>query len=356
MASVTLAFRLPAPVLARSRWDGARLCAPRPRFGRPRPALAVRMDAAEKETREEVRKDDMRVVRASSERDIEAAYGVWNLCAEDEGMGSFVPDDRDREQSTVVLLARCKKEGVVGAARYLRRGQNVLLERVCVLPGRRGEGIGRMLVEKMIVMASPVDGAVYVNAKRGEMGFFSILGFETQGNDIFEDGTLARVMVYRFPVCVPASGCVGLHHTSIRVSDIERSLAFYGSLGFVVTEKFLTSGASRACFVEGLGTRLEFVESPDGRGGLSGVQGIPPAGFDRLVFDVTKACTDLDGYLEHLQKRNGGFLTIIAAPAQQVIGSCVVSVATIEDPDNLPIEFIRREAHVPSELRTRVDW
>lgn len=216
--------------------------------------------------------------------------------------------------------------------------------------------MGRALVENLLVLAAPVQGAVFVNATHGELGFFSIMGFESLGNDKFENMHVVRTMVFRFPVCAPSAGCVGLHHTSIRVYDIEQSLAFYGSLGFFVTEKFLTSGGQRACFVEGLGTRLEFVESPDGMGGLQGVQGVPPAGFDRLVFDVTKACTDLDSYLSHLQRRNGGMLQVSAEPARQVVGSDVVSVACVSDPDGLPIEFIRHEAQVPGELRTRIMW
>ncbi|CAN8070292.1 unnamed protein product, partial [Agarophyton chilense] len=230
------------------------------------------------------------------------------------------------------------------------------LDRVAVLPHCRGRGVGRALVERLLALAAPVDGAIYVNAVRAQMGFFSILGFEALGNHFLDDGVQVRTMVYRTPLCTPSTGCVGLHHTSVRVSDIERSLAFYGSLGFFVTDKYMTSGGQRACFVEGLGTRLEFVEAKDDRGGLSGVQGVPHTGFDRLVFDVTKACTDLDTFLQHLERRNGGLIHIAAQPAKQVAGAHVVSVASVYDPDALPIDFIRREAMVPTELRTRVDW
>ena len=87
---------------------------------------------------------------------------------------------------------------------------------------------------------------------------------------------------------------------------IEISLAFYGSFGFFVTDKCLTSNGARACFVEGLGTRLEFVEYS------TVVNGIVTSliGFDRLVFLVTRACTDLDIYLAHWRKLNGGILTV----------------------------------------------
>lgn len=296
------------------------------------------------------------VRRAKNPKELHLLYAVWNAVASDEGLPSLAPDELDAASSTVHLIARAPDRSVSGAARLLRTGQNARLDRVAVLPAWRGRGVGRALVERLLVLAAPVEGAIYVNATRGEMGFFSILGFETLGNDFVDGVVQMRTMVYRTPVCAPASGCVGLHHTSVRVSDIERSLAFYGSLGFAVTDKFVTAGGQRACYVEGLGTRLEFVEANDGHGGLSGVQGVPHTGFDRLVFDVTKACTDLETFLQHLERRNGGMMNVAAQPAKQVAGSHVVSVASVYDPDALPIDFIRREAQVPSELRTKVDW
>lgn len=305
-----------------------------------------------------IKSESVIVKRARNSKDLTRIYDVWNAVASAEELPPLVPDERDAAESTVHLLAVTRDDSkIVGGARLLRIEQNARLDRVCVLPEWRHRGIGRALVNKLLTLVDEVPGAIYVHASRGpEMGFFSILGFESVGNDRLERGTIVRTMMHRIPVCAPSAGCVGLHHTSIRVSDIERSLAFYGSLGFTVSEKFVTSAGSRACFVEGLGTRLEFVETVNGSGGLSGVQGVPPAGFDRLVFDVTKACTDLETYLQHLARRNGGLLDIAGPPAKQIVGACIMSVASISDPDGLPIEFIRREAQVPSELRTRVKW
>lgn len=349
-----MAFVSPIPLFIASPRQA--LCRP---TGNPRIALGhnpVACIPSETNTETEAKKPSFTVKRARNPQELHLLYSVWNEALEAEGMVPKAPDDLDSASSTVHILARNNRGDVVGAARLLRIDQNARLDRVCVLRDYRGTGVGRALVEKLLVFAAPVQGAVFVNATRGELGFFSILGFEAVGNDKLEDHQTVRTMVYRFPVCAPSVGCVGLHHTSIRVSDIERSLAFYGSVGFFVTEKFHTSSGQRACFVEGLGARLEFVESPDGRGGLSGVQGVPPAGFDRLVFNVTKACTDLESYLSHLQRRNGGLLEIAGPPARQIIGADVVSVASITDPDGLPIEFIRHEAQVPGELRTRVNW
>lgn len=262
-------------------------------------------------------------------------------------------DDADEAAGTEWVVARDEAGGALGAGRMQRMGVNVEIDRICVEERRQGQGVGKKLVRFLMAVAEPVEGAIYVEATQMELGFFSLLGFEAQGAVYMnkKTGAAQRHMVYSVPICAPSSDCVGLHHTAIRVSDIERSLAWYGSVGFIVAEKFFTPSGERACFVEGLGVRLELVESSTGSG-LSGVQDWP--GF--LVFDVTKGCSDLESFLAHLKKRNGGLLTVSGEPAHQVIGSKLLSVVTVEDPDGLPIEFIRREGHVSSTLLRRVDW
>lgn len=300
----------------------------------------------------------VRVSRADDVAAMAAAERVWAAGAAELGPLS---EDEEEELGADDCIAVAWAGGLpVGAGRVIMTGGNASIERLYVLPSYRGQGAGRALVGALVGVGRRAVGATYVRARSVELGFYSVLGFEAQGPEVVVRGATGRVMVLRVPECAPAAGCVGLHHTSIRVRDIERSLAFYGVLGFVVTDKFVTAGGNRACFVEGLGVRLEFVESSvGGAPAVGAVDGVPPfsaAGFDRLVFDVTRACTDLDTYIAHLRKRNGGYLNVRGAPATQVTGKYVVSVATIEDVDGLPVEFIRREANVPSALRTRVDW
>lgn len=162
----------------------------------------------------------------------------------------------------------------------------------------------------------------------------------------------SRHMVYQVPVCAPAAGeCIGLHHTALRVQDIERSLAWYGSVGFTVYEKYFTPAGQRACFIEGLGVRIELMESTTGSG-LSGVQDLP--GF--LVFDVTRGCSDLQSFLDHLKKRNGGILDVKDKPAHEVIGANLLSSVVVEDPDGICLKFVRREGNISASLLRPVDW
>lgn len=301
----------------------------------------------------------VRVSRSDDAAALAAAQRVWAEALDEFGIPTL-DEDATRELGAHDSVAVAWLGGQpVGAGRVIEESGNARLELVYVLSAWRGQGAGRALADALIGTARRSPGATYVRARAVELGFYSLLGFEAQGPEVPVGlrGATGRVMVLRVPECAPSAGCVGLHHTSMRVCDIERALAFYGVLGFVVTEKFVTAAGGRACFVEGLGVRLEFVESANAA--VDTVDGVPPfpaAGFDRLVFDVTRACTDLETYIAHLKRRNGGILTVRGAPATQVSGKYVVSVATIEDPDGIPIEFIRRQASVPSALRTRVNW
>jgi hypothetical protein len=118
-----------------------------------------------------------------------------------------------------------------------------------------------------------------------------------------------------------------------------------------VTEKFYTPSGCRACFVEGLGVCLELIEALDETSGVIGMQ-LP--GF--LVFDVTRGCSTLDKFLEQIGRRSGNAVVVSSEPCTQVIGSQVMAVASVQDPDGLVIDFVRREGVLPQALRVHVDW
>eukprot|EP00871_Galdieria_phlegrea_P005747 jgi/Galph1/65/GphlegSOOS_G4812.1 len=285
----------------------------------------------------------------------EAALRVWKTVRDYEIDLKYLdiplPDELDFSSCTFHLISRKNKE-IVGVARYMYYGTNIQIDRVAVLPEFRGQGIGRAMIEKILTWTAPREGALFVRAYRHEMGFYSILGFECQSFLEQLKGTTIRKMVFVPPVCSHPTNCVGLHHTSIHVANIERSLAFYGILGFIVTSKFFTKEGSRACFMEGMGTRLELLEHKEAL--LSEKRPTSVTGYGVLSFNVTKACTDLDSYLSDIRRRNGGILEIKSPPQEQVIGCEVMETAVVKDPDGVPLEFIRKQTVL--QTVDSVDW
>jgi catechol 2,3-dioxygenase-like lactoylglutathione lyase family enzyme len=136
-----------------------------------------------------------------------------------------------------------------------------------------------------------------------------------------------------------------LHHTSIRTADIHRSISFYECLGFKVSERF-TTGYTLACWLEGLGGRIELIQIPTPKPAPDAFGDEDYVGYYHLSFDLTEITPDLTTWLgiftATLQLAAQPAPTILLALAQQMIGSTVYEVLFISDPDSLPLEFIRR--------------
>lgn len=141
-----------------------------------------------------------------------------------------------------------------------------------------------------------------------------------------------------------------MHHASIRTADIHRAIAFYEQLGFTICERF-TAGITLACWMEGLGGRIELIQIPEPHPAPDAFGDEHYVGYYHLSFDLTDAVTDLPTWLKNLQERfdeargsNPGSLQplkILLEPTQQMIGSTVYEVAFIADSDGLPLEFLR---------------
>ncbi|MFB8788799.1 MAG: VOC family protein [Potamolinea sp.] len=141
-----------------------------------------------------------------------------------------------------------------------------------------------------------------------------------------------------------------MHHASIRTANIHRAIAFYEHLGFTVCERF-TAGITLACWMEGLGGRIELIQIPEPRPAHDAFGDEHYVGYYHLSFDITNATTDLPTWLTNLQEsfaeasRNNPTqlqpLKILLEPTQQMIGSRIYEVAFIADTDGLPLEFIR---------------
>lgn len=140
-----------------------------------------------------------------------------------------------------------------------------------------------------------------------------------------------------------------MHHVSIRTADIHRAIAFYELLGFAVCDRF-TTGYTLACWMEGLGGRIELIQIPEPHPPADAFADEHYVGYYHLSFELTDV-TDLPDWLADLQQRFTQAqatqpekyqpLKVLLQPTQQQIGDRVLEVAFIADADGLPLEFIR---------------
>jgi catechol 2,3-dioxygenase-like lactoylglutathione lyase family enzyme len=141
-----------------------------------------------------------------------------------------------------------------------------------------------------------------------------------------------------------------MHHASIRTANIHRAIAFYEQLGFTVCERF-TAGITLACWMEGLGGRIELIQIPQPRPAADAFGDEHYVGYYHLSFDLTDVSDDLPTWLNNLQNQFAEAsqqnaeqfqpLKILLEPTQQMIGDRVYEVTFIADTDGLPLEFIR---------------
>jgi catechol 2,3-dioxygenase-like lactoylglutathione lyase family enzyme len=132
-----------------------------------------------------------------------------------------------------------------------------------------------------------------------------------------------------------------MHHVSIRTADIHRAIGFYEILGFAMEERF-TAGYTLACWMTGLGGRIELLQVPEPQPAPDPFGDEHYVGYYHLSFDLTAAIADLGDWLDALKTRFGGDLTVLLEPQQQQIGPRVYEVAFIADRDGMPIEFLRQ--------------
>ncbi len=142
-----------------------------------------------------------------------------------------------------------------------------------------------------------------------------------------------------------------MHHAAIRTANIHRAIAFYELLGFAVKERF-TTGYTLACWMEGLGGRVELIQIPQPKPAPDAFGDEHYVGYYHLSFDLTQATADLPGWLTQLklafdaaslqQPEQVQPLKVLLEPEQQMIGDRVYEVAFIADSDGLPLEFIRQ--------------
>lgn len=141
-----------------------------------------------------------------------------------------------------------------------------------------------------------------------------------------------------------------MHHASIRTANIHRAIAFYEQLGFTVCERF-TAGITLACWMEGLGGRVELIQIPQPQPAADAFGDEHYTGYYHLSFDMSDRAVDLPTWLAEMRDRFAKAaaeqpeqfqpLKVLLEPAQQIIGDRVYEVVFIADTDGLPLEFIR---------------
>ena len=141
-----------------------------------------------------------------------------------------------------------------------------------------------------------------------------------------------------------------MHHASIRTAHIHRAIVFYETLGFEVRERF-TTGSTLACWMEGLGGRIELIQIPQPHPAPDAFGNEHYTGYYHLSFDLSDRTSDLALWLQNLNDRIESQrldphslllpLRVLLPPQQQMIGDKVYEVTFIADSDGLPLEFIR---------------
>lgn len=136
-----------------------------------------------------------------------------------------------------------------------------------------------------------------------------------------------------------------LHHASIRTADIHRAIAFYELLGFTVCDRF-TTGYTLACWMEGLGGRIELIQIPEPKSPPDAFGDEHYTGYYHLSFDLSEMTSDLGSWLQRFREQYESAastpLNVLLEPTQQMIGDRVYEVAFLADADGLPLEFIRQ--------------
>lgn len=115
---------------------------------------------------------------------------------EEQGVKSALDFD-GLDPSSLHIVADLKGQPV-GTARIRRLADGVKLERMAVLAGYRGQGIGQKLVGEAIAWASSHSvSQIKLNAQVQAKEFYKKLGFESYGDE-FEEAGIIHIAMHQF--------------------------------------------------------------------------------------------------------------------------------------------------------------
>lgn len=136
------------------------------------------------------------IARRARDEDLPAAFAlrIAVFCGE-----QGVPEDLERDDLDAVALHLVLDDGgvVVGTCRILRDGGRARIGRMAVAPGRRGEGLGAVLLEHAHAVARE-EGAreAELHAQVAVRGFYERAGYVAEGVE-FQEAGIAHVTMRR---------------------------------------------------------------------------------------------------------------------------------------------------------------
>ncbi len=115
----------------------------------------------------------------------------------------------DLEDSMAMHLVLLEDELPIAAGRIVHDGKTFVLGRICVLPEKRGSGVGDLLMKLLLVKVfSFMPTKVRISAQADKQIFYERYGFIAQGQPYLDETGISHIdMFVTTQTLVFASGC-----------------------------------------------------------------------------------------------------------------------------------------------------
>ncbi|WP_071674326.1 GNAT family N-acetyltransferase [Nioella nitratireducens] len=106
-------------------------------------------------------------------------------------------EEWDGLDDTCLHFLAIDQTGPAGVARLLPKGNTAKIQRVAVLPGHRGTGLGRQIMETVLDHARQAGfHHAVLDAQTHALGFYEVLGFVAHG-PVFDDAGIPHQAMER---------------------------------------------------------------------------------------------------------------------------------------------------------------
>jgi len=141
----------------------------------------------------------MNVFRAETEAARAACFAIRRAVFIEEQEIPEAEEWDDHDAACIHYLAE-DGTGPVGTARLIAEGRRARIGRVAIMPGRRGAGLGRRLVEAVLKDARGAGFETAVLAAQGHaVAFYARFGFAAEGPE-YDDGSGIAHRAMRLPL------------------------------------------------------------------------------------------------------------------------------------------------------------